>query len=82
MAWRGGYLVFSGEPLSEANQQVNRYSAVTPELGDPEPGALAIGGRFRTGDLGATLDILRSQFGLLSRQLTENSIRLESECLH
>jgi transmembrane sensor len=79
MAWHEGYLAFSGEPLSEVIEQVNRYSLVTLEIGDPKLAAIAIGGRFRIGDLDAVLDVLHTNFGIVAHQVDERSIRLESE---
>lgn len=79
MAWQEGYLAFSGEPLSEVIEQVNRYSPVTLEIGDPKLASVAIGGRFRIGDLDAVLDVLHTNFGILARKVDERSIRLEAE---
>jgi transmembrane sensor len=79
MAWQEGYLAFSGEPLSEVIEQVNRYSPVTLEIGDPKLASIAIGGRFRIGDLDAVLDVLHTNFGILAHQVDERSIRLEAE---
>ena len=79
MAWQEGYLSFSGEPLSEVVEQVNRYSIVQLEVEDPKVAAVAIGGRFRIGDLDGILDVLHTNFGILAQQVSEHSIRLESE---
>lgn len=78
MAWQEGFLAFSGEPLSEVIEQVNRYSPVTLELGDPKLASIAIGGRFRIGDLDAVLDVLEANFGIQARRVDEHDIRLES----
>jgi transmembrane sensor len=78
MSWRDGYLVFSGEPLSEVVGQMNRYSPVTLQIGDPQLESVAIGGRFRIGDLEAILDVLRTNFGIQALQVDEHDIRLES----
>jgi transmembrane sensor len=78
MAWQEGYLVFSGEPLSEVVTQVNRYSPMTLQIADPQLASIAIGGRFRIGDLGAVLDVLRDNFGIQSAQVDERNIRLSS----
>jgi transmembrane sensor len=78
MAWQDGYLAFSGESLSEVVEQVNRYSAVTLEIGDPKLASVAIGGRFRIGDLDAVLDVLESNFGIRAQRVDAHSIRLES----
>ena len=78
MAWQEGYLAFSGEPLSEVVEQVNRYSPATLELGDPKLASVAIGGRFRIGDLDAVLDVLETNFGIQAHRVDEHTIRLES----
>jgi transmembrane sensor len=77
MAWQEGYLVFSGEPLSEVIAQVNRYSPVALEVADPKLASRAIGGRFRIGDLDAVLDVLHTDFGIQSSRVDERTIRLE-----
>ena len=79
MAWREGYLVFAGEPLREVIEQVNRYSPVTLEIGDAQLASIAIGGRFRVGDLDAVLDVLHTNFGIQAHQVDERNIRLEAE---
>jgi transmembrane sensor len=77
MAWHEGYLVFSGEPLSEVVEQVNRYSPVTLHIADPKLATIAVGGRFRIGDLDAILDVLRANFGIQSSRIDERDIQLE-----
>jgi len=77
MAWHEGYLVFSGEPLSEVVEQVNRYSPVTLYIADPKLAPVAVGGRFRIGDLDAILDVLRANFGIQSSRIDERHIQLE-----
>jgi len=77
MAWHEGYLVFSGEPLSEVVNQVNRYSPVTLHIADPNLASIAVGGRFRIGDLDAILDVLHANFGIQSTRIDERDIQLE-----
>ena len=79
MAWQEGYLAFSGEPLSQVIEQVNRYSTVQLEVEDPKVASIAIGGRFRIGDLDGVLDVLHTNFGIQAHQVNEHNIRLESE---
>ena len=79
MAWQEGYLAFSGEPLSQVIEQVNRYSTVQLEVEDPKLASIAIGGRFRIGDLDGVLDVLHTNFGIQAHQVNEHNIRLESE---
>ena len=82
MAWQEGYLAFSGESLSEVVEQVNRYSPVRLEIGDPKLASVAIGGRFRVGDLDGVLDVLETNFGIQAHRVDEHSVRLESEQRH
>lgn len=82
MAWQEGYLAFSGETLSEVVEQVNRYSPVALEIGDPKLASVAIGGRFRIGDLDAVLEVLEANFGIRAQRVDEHSVRLESAQLH
>ena len=81
MAWQEGYLAFSGEPLSEVVEQVNRYSTVQLEVEDPKVASIGIGGRFRIGDLDGVLDVLHTNFGIHAQQVDEHRIRLEAETL-
>lgn len=78
LAWQGGVLVFSGEPLSEVVEQLNRYSPMTLRIADPSLASVAIGGRFRIGDLDAVLDVLHNDFAIQARRIDEREIRLES----
>jgi len=82
MAWQQGYLLFSGEPLSDVVAQVNRYSPVALEIADPHLNSIAIGGRFRVGDLDAVLEVLRDNFGIASRHIDEHTVRLDSASVH
>jgi transmembrane sensor len=76
LAWHDGYLVFSGESLSEVVRQVNRYSEVSLEIADPKLASIAVGGRFKIGDLDAVLDMLHRNFGIESDQIDDHNIRL------
>jgi transmembrane sensor len=77
LAWQEGYLVFSGEPLSEVVAQVNRYSSDKLEIGDPRLSSITFGGRFKIGDLDAVIDVLHSNFGIRSARVNAHQIRLE-----
>lgn len=78
LAWQEGYLVFFGEPLSEVIRQLNRYSPISLRVDDPRLAAIAIGGRFRVGDLDSILAALHTRFAIDSHQLNQRTIRLES----
>ena len=78
MAWQDGFLVFSGEPLSEVVAHLNRYSTTRLEIGDPELASIEIGGRFRVGDVDGVLELLGKTFGIRGRRIDGRSVRLES----
>ena len=79
MAWQDGYLAFSGESLMEVVEQVNRYSQVRLEVGDANLGSVAIGGRFRIGDLDAVLEYLQPTSASGPCWVGEHEIQLESD---
>lgn len=49
-SWSRGRLVFRGTPLSEALEEVNRYSSRKLRLADPSLASLRVGGNFIAGD--------------------------------
>lgn len=77
LAWRGGYLEFCGEALSEVVTVFNRYSTVKLEIGDPKLASIAIGGRFQIGNLDAAVGLLTQTFGFRARRVGDTTIRLE-----
>lgn len=50
LAWRTGFVEFSGTPLSQAIDELNRYGGRRLVLRDPKLAALRTTGRFKTGD--------------------------------
>ena len=66
LAWRKGMLVFSGESLSEAAAQFNRYNqrqiSITPRAA---AAALRVGGVFQTRDMDGFAHATAASFGLL-----------------
>lgn len=82
LAWREGYLEFSGESLSEVVAVFNRYSTVKLEIGDPKLASVAIGGQFQIGNRDATVELLSKTFGFRARRIDSATIRLESEAIH
>lgn len=82
LAWREGYLEFSGESLSEVVAVFNRYSTVKLQIGDPKLASVAIGGQFQIGNLDATVELLSRTFGFRARRVDGATIRLESGAAH
>ena len=75
LSWRGGYLVFAGDPLSHVIDEVNRYTPVTIDIADSKLRELRIGGRFKVGELDAMLDVLKT-FGIQVSRLDDQHIQL------
>ena len=76
LAWREGYLVFDGDPLSHVVAEINRYLPTTIEIADPAISQLRIGGRFKVGQLEAMFDVLESSFGIQVSRIDDQHIQL------
>ena len=76
LSWRTGYLVFSGDPLIDVVNEINRYTPVSVEIGDLELQQLRVGGRFKVGELNAMLDVLETSFGIQVNRLDGQRIQL------
>ena len=76
LAWQHGMLIFSGEPLSEALQEVSRYTATRFELSDPELASLKVAGVFKAGDIKGLLDSLQANLSVNHQRLGEHRVSL------
>lgn len=76
LAWREGYLVFNGESLQTVVNELNRYMPTTIEIADPALRAMAVGGRFKVGELHALFDVLEHNFGVQVSYVGDRHIRL------
>jgi transmembrane sensor len=65
LAWRRGVLIFEGETLASALDEVSRYMSTRIELADPALGARRIAGYFPTSDLNALFGSLRNYYGIV-----------------
>lgn len=68
LAWREGFVVFNGEPLSEVIREIDRYTALSFRITDPSLSNIPVGGYFKTGDLDQLLLILQQNFGVAHRR--------------
>lgn len=50
MAWRDGYIVFDGEKLGAAAEEMNRHSSLQVTIADPDLAGQQLVGVFRVGD--------------------------------
>lgn len=63
LAWRAGLAAFSGEPLSVAVAEINRYSRHTIVIDDPALAARPVVGIFHANDAEAFADAAAATFG-------------------
>lgn len=77
LAWRSGYLVFVGDPLSQVIAEISRYTPISIQLASPEMANIRVGGRFKVGELNAMLEVLQSSFGLQVSYLDDHRVQLQ-----
>jgi len=63
-SWRRGQVIFENERLAEAVAEINRYSDVKIELGDPRLADLRLSGAFATGRPNVFVEAVTSYFPL------------------
>jgi transmembrane sensor len=78
LSWRDGMLRFDGEPLSEAVQEVSRYTTQKIVILDPALRDLRIGGYFRVGETEAMFEALESSFGVRVERINESLVHLSA----
>jgi len=76
LAWQQGMLVFDGEPLHSALEEVSRYTATKFELTESDLSQLKVSGYFKAGDIDGLLSSLRVNFNIEHNTLTNNTIQL------
>jgi transmembrane sensor len=81
LAWQQGNLIFRGESLFEAMQEVARYTNYQFDFGDEDTKNLQIAGLFRTSDISGLLAALESNFDVVFKKTSNNKIRLSKKNL-
>jgi transmembrane sensor len=61
-SWRHGQVIFDNTPLSEAIDELNRYSSIRIELADPKLADLRLSGTFATGGTGSFVEAVTGYF--------------------
>lgn len=69
LSWQQGNLVFAGETLQEALQEVSRYTNVKFEITTEELKQLKIAGRFKTDDVKGLMNAISSNFDVQIEQV-------------
>lgn len=76
LAWRNGRISFAGEPLSEALEEIGRYTDISIDVTDAEVENIPIGGAFRIGEVDEFLSALETSFGVTVTRVSDKYVRL------
>jgi transmembrane sensor len=79
LAWQQGNLIFRGETLFDAMQEVSRYTNYQFDFGDEETKSLQIAGLFKTSDISGLLAALESNFNVVFKKTSPDKIRLSKK---
>jgi transmembrane sensor len=79
LAWQQGMLIFEGESLSDALNEISRYTNSSFEIVDSELATLNVAGYFKAGDIEGLLTSLQSNFGIKFNKNSQGIILLTAE---
>lgn len=79
LSWQNGVLIFTGESLRDALNEVSRYTDVQFEITTPKIGDVKISGYFKAGDINGLLQTLQRNFDIQYKYNATNSIQLSSK---
>jgi transmembrane sensor len=78
LSWRNGNIIFTGETLEEAVQEVERYTAVEFVFLDEDSKQEEIAGFFKAGDVEGLLAVLRQEFEISYQWVGDHKVELAS----
>ncbi len=78
LSWRNGVLDFSGETLTYAVGEVERYTAYEIEIADADLANLRVGGVFRLSDAGQFIDVLEENFNIEAERTSDRRVILRT----
>jgi len=78
LSWRNGNIVFTGETLEEAVEEVERYTAVEFVFLDEDSKQEEIAGFFKAGDVEGLLAVLRQEFEISYQWVGDHKVELAS----
>jgi transmembrane sensor len=76
LAWQQGMLIFDGDTLENALEEVNRYTEIRFELQNEKLANLKVSGYFKAGDIDVLLESLRLNFDIHYQKYANNIINL------
>ena len=81
LSWQNGNLIFRGESLEEAIEEVTRYTSVKFVLLDENLKKTRVAGMFRTGDVDSLLAALQANFNIEHERLDDERVLLTNSVL-
>ncbi|MDP5032461.1 FecR family protein [Paraglaciecola sp.] len=79
LAWRQGIVVFHGEPLVKALNEISRYMPVNFNFDNEKLKEKRVAGYFKAGDLDGLLAALNNNFNIQYKKVNDNTILLFSD---
>lgn len=77
LSWRQGNLIFRGESLADAMAEISRYTNIEFELSEDEMlSKVQVAGMFKTGDVKGLLEVLRNNFDISYKKISDDKIIL------
>lgn len=78
LSWRHGNLIFRGESLADAMNEISRYTDIQFELSnDKKLKDIQVAGMFKTGDVTGLLDVLSRNFNIQYERIGSDRIILK-----
>jgi len=74
LAWQKGMLIFDGESLNNALDEIGRYTDIRFTIEDKQLANIKVAGYFKVGDITSLLDSLSDNFGLTYKEIDNNTI--------
>ncbi|WP_435276980.1 FecR family protein [Psychrobium sp. nBUS_13] len=78
LAWQQGMIIFEGESLTKALDEVSRYTATEFEIVDSSIADIKIAGFFKAGDIDGLMDSLHSNFNIQATYASPNTVLLSA----
>ena len=79
LSWRNGNLIFRGESLAAAVEEVSRYTTVDFAIPDHDLQAIRVAGLFKAGDVAGFLSTLQANFDVVSKRADRTTIVLTAQ---
>ena len=77
LSWRGGNIVFRGEPLADALAEIERYTPVEFVIQDEDLKKIRVIGMFKVGDVEGLLQTLRQNFNIGHERVGDKEVILK-----